>query len=264
MKPLMQFNTTFGQQIKGIKETALLINVIMDNVEVQRLLKSNQRFDLVIQELMICEAFLGLGYFYNAPTIVVNTMGSMPPIDNMVGNSRPLAYVPTQFHSFVDEMSFFERLGNTISTVFLTMMYVFLIHPIQDEVMHQYFPSAPSLDELAHNVSLVFLNAHFSVVETPRPYMPNMIPVGGLHVQPQTLPKDLERYLDGAKDGAILFSLGSNFKSADLPKEKLDAILNTFAKFPQKILWKFEDDTLNVSSNVKISKWVPQRAVLGK
>lgn len=111
----------------------------------------------------------------------------------------------------------------------------------------------------------MLLNAHYSVVETPRPYMPNMIQVGGLHIQSQTLPKELKKYLDEAENGVVYFSLGSNLKTADLPKDKVDVILNTLARFPQRFLWKFENEALdNVPANVKISKWLPQRAILGR
>lgn len=44
--------------------------------------------------------------------------------------------------------------------------------------------------------------------------------------------------------------------------EKREAILRTFAKIKQKILWKFEVDLPNKPANVMISKWLPQDDVL--
>lgn len=70
--------------------------------------------------------------------------------------------------------------------------------------------------------------------------------------------------MDNAKDGVILFSMGSNLKSADLPTQKRDAILKTFAKLKQKVIWKWEADSLpGQPPNVKLMKWLPQNDIMG-
>lgn len=61
----------------------------------------------------------------------------------------------------------------------------------------------------------------------------------------------------------IYFSFGSCIRSADLPKEKLEAFVETFRLLKQKVLWKFENETLpNMPSNVMIRKWLPQNDIL--
>lgn len=70
--------------------------------------------------------------------------------------------------------------------------------------------------------------------------------------------------MDNAKQGVILFSLGSNIKSSLMPKEKIRMILDAFAQLSQKVLWKFETDNLpRLPPNVNISKWFPQSDLLG-
>lgn len=265
MRKLTNFNTTILDVIQAANEVDGISKLTLESPSVQEFLKSNKRFNAVLIDPLATEALHGFSHFYEAPTIIVNTQGAMPITDRMVGNSQPFAYVPTTFFPFTDEMSFLERTVNTLSSFLMHFVYGYLFLSRQDKVLHKYFPDAPSVWDLSRNVSLVLLNGHYSVVETPRPYLPNMIHVGGFHIQPQTLSKDLRRYLDEAEHGVVYFSLGSNFKTADLPKDKIDIILSTLSKFPQKFLWKFEDDTLdNVPKNVKISKWLPQRAILGK
>jgi glucuronosyltransferase len=110
----------------------------------------------------------------------------------------------------------------------------------------------------------VLLNTHFSSAK-PRPYVPNMIEVGGLQVKPNPspLPEDLKKFLDGAKDGAILFSLGSNAKSTFLPDKTIKVLLKAFSKVKQRVVMKWESDTLEGKpDNVLISKWLPQDDVL--
>lgn len=70
--------------------------------------------------------------------------------------------------------------------------------------------------------------------------------------------------MDGAKEGFILFSMGSNLKSTMLPLEKRNILLSVFKNLPYKILWKFEDENLpRKPDNVRIGKWLPQNDVLG-
>lgn len=261
---MMSFNASSSQAMKLLFESEEIIRLTLNNAEVQNLLIAEKNFDLIVQPLTLCDALLGVGYHLKAPTIIFNTIGTIFNIDKITGNSHPHAYVPNVWSALTDEMTFFERLKNTLSAFITDIIHALFLEPLQDKVMHEYFSDAPSLTTLKNNISLVLLNAHYTITETPRPYMPNMIPIGGFHVQPESLPQDLKMYIEEAKFGVILFSLGSNIQSADLPKDHLEVILQSFAIFPQKFLWKFEDETLEVPQNVLIRKWLPQSAILSE
>lgn len=71
-------------------------------------------------------------------------------------------------------------------------------------------------------------------------------------------------FLDGATNGFVYMSLGTNVKSKLLPKGVLQVFTNAFADLPYRVLWKFEDDNLDMPPNVFTSKWIPQQGVLGK
>jgi UDP:flavonoid glycosyltransferase YjiC (YdhE family) len=114
------------------------------------------------------------------------------------------------------------------------------------------------------NVSLVLVNSHFSSYHV-RPYLPNVIEVGGLQVKTKAdpLPEDLKNFLDNATDGAILFSLGSNAKSSLLPDKVIKELLKTFSQIKQRVVMKWETNTLaGKPDNVFISKWLPQDDIL--
>jgi hypothetical protein len=52
-------------------------------------------------------------------------------------------------------------------------------------------------------------------------------------------------------------------KTDTLAAEKREAFLHAFAELPQRILWKWEADTIpNKPPNVKIARWLPQVDVL--
>lgn len=75
--------------------------------------------------------------------------------------------------------------------------------------------------------------------------------------------QDLQTYMDEAKNGVIFFSLGSNLRSDQLGADKINAFLSAFKELPQRILWKWESDTLpGKPDNVKLGKWLPQNDLL--
>jgi glucuronosyltransferase len=123
-----------------------------------------------------------------------------------------------------------------------------------------------SVWHLRYSSSLVLLNSHFSL-NHPRPLPPAVIEVGGLHVSRTKgkLPKDLQTFLDESTEGVIYFSMGSNLRSDAMPPERRDAFLSAFAELPQKVIMKWESDSLpRKPANVKVGKWLPQQEILGK
>lgn len=50
--------------------------------------------------------------------------------------------------------------------------------------------------------------------------------------------------------------------SASFPIEKRDIFINAFAKMKQKIIWKFEDKTVDMPKNVLAMDWLPQSNIL--
>lgn len=114
------------------------------------------------------------------------------------------------------------------------------------------------------NVSVIFTNYHFTQ-GNPRPNVPALIDIGGIQVKdpPSPLPANLQTWLDDATTGAIYMSMGTNIQSSEMSSSKLDAICKTFATLDEKIIWKFENDSLHgLPSNVMLSKWLPQSDLL--
>lgn len=74
----------------------------------------------------------------------------------------------------------------------------------------------------------------------------------------------MKKFLDGAKNGAIYFSLGTNVNGSTMPIEKKKAFLDAFAELPQRVLWKWESGVIEGKpDNVFVSKWFPQQDILG-
>ena len=242
-----------------------ITNFTVQHPKVQQFIATQQKFDVIILEIFMTEALLGLGHVFNAPVIGVSTFGASKWTNDLVGTPTPLSYVPNPFLSFTDKMNFVERTGNIMMSLFETIYMAIAYDPLQKQIYDASFSDPkPCLNTLKKDVSLILVNSHFTL-NYPRPYVPNMIEVGGMHINrvPNPLPPNIKDYLDNAKDGVIYFSLGSNVQSSKLPIEKRDALLKTFASFKQKVMWKWEDaDLPGKPDNVFIQSWWPQDDIL--
>ncbi|KAJ4431905.1 hypothetical protein ANN_20511 [Periplaneta americana] len=140
------------------------------------------------------------------------------------------------------------------------------ISQISESVARKHFRETllPYLD-IQRNFSLLLANIAVGVDE-PRPLSSNVIPVGGMHIKSrhEPLPQILQDFLDGAQ-GFIYFSLGVSIKGEMIDSEKLKLFVDAFSELPLRILWKFETNKMgDLPSNIRIEKWLPQDAILGK
>lgn len=239
-------------------------NHIYSAKEVQQLLKSNATFDIIIMEEFLAASLMGLSYYYKAPLVFLSTQGAMVWNNDLFGNPSPSSYIPNIFSSYTSYMNFFQRIHNMLIDNMEYLYRHLIYYPREDKILHQYLPDAPHLYDIIYNGSLILLNSHIAYRD-PVPLLPNMIEVGGYHIaQPKKLPKHLQEYLDSAEEGVVYFSMGSCLKGTQMPIEIRNAIIKAFSQIKEKVLWKFENDSLNVPENVKIQKWLPQQDVLGK
>ncbi|XP_035308379.1 UDP-glucuronosyltransferase 2B37 isoform X3 [Cricetulus griseus] len=101
-------------------------------------------------------------------------------------------------------------------------------------------------------------------LEFPRPTLPNVEYVGGLHCKPANpLPKEMEDFVQSSGEhGVVVFSLGSMV--SNMTEEKANTIAWALAQIPQKVLWKFDGKTPDtLGPNTRIFKWLPQNDLLG-
>nr|XP_048298173.1 UDP-glucuronosyltransferase 2B17-like isoform X2 [Myodes glareolus] len=101
-------------------------------------------------------------------------------------------------------------------------------------------------------------------LEFPRPTLPNVDYVGGLHCKPaKPLPKEMEDFVQSSGEhGVVVFSLGSMV--SNMSEDKANAIAWALAQIPQKVLWRFEGKTPDtLGPNTRVYKWLPQNDLLG-
>ncbi|XP_073944168.1 UDP-glycosyltransferase UGT5-like [Choristoneura fumiferana] len=242
--------------------------VALESKMVQDFLKKDNTFDLVISENFFQEALYLLAYKYDTPLVLVTTFGNCMRNNIVMRNSLQLATVISEFIVINDPSSFMGRFRNFYFAVYEYFWWRFWYLEKQMALAKKYIPNLPepipSLEEMQRNASLFLMNGHFSF-DTPAAYLPNLIEVGGLHLNHKfdKLPEDLYNILNKSKNGVVYMSFGSNVHSSELPLDKKNAFLNVFKKLKYTVLWKWEEENLDGKpDNLIIRKWLPQKEIL--
>lgn len=159
--------------------TARMVELTMSDDAVQKLLNSDEQFDVCVIEFLMNESLLGFAAHYGCKVIAMSTIGQIKYINDMVHSPMPLSTVPHPFLSLTDHMSFLQRFENIFATA-LEDFGCFIYHyPLQEAIYEKYFKSEsrkipPFRHMLRHSVSLVLLNTHYSL-NYPQAYLPNMV-----------------------------------------------------------------------------------------
>ncbi|KRT82485.1 Glycosyltransferase [Oryctes borbonicus] len=240
-----------------------MVNIAMHSRAMEEFLKSDSKYDIIIQTYAFNEAYLGLAHHFDARVIGFIPFSTMPQILSLTGNSAPYSYVPLPFLGYTDNMSFLQRTMNAVVGLFIHLLHDFYLLPKQEEILKERFPDFPPIKQIQNErVDLIFSNAHFSN-ESPRPKTPNIVYIGGYHVQePEPLTPDVQKILDSSSEGVVFLAFGTNVDVSKLRKEKMDAFLNTFSKIPYRVLLKYKGVLPDKPKNVETVDWVPQRGVL--
>lgn len=77
------------------------------------------------------------------------------------------------------------------------------------------------------------------------------------------LPSDIKAFIESAQHGVVYFSLGGNLKPSKMSDEKKRAIQEALSKLKEKVIWKWDDETLDVDKDkFMVRKWLPQDDIL--
>lgn len=86
-------------------------------------------------------------------------------------------------------MTFFERVFNFYRAVQIDLDRRYYYNPKIESIYKDYYPNAADIEEMQSNYSLVLMNSH-PTLNFPRPNLPEMIEIGGLHCkEAKPLPK---------------------------------------------------------------------------
>ncbi|XP_044082152.1 UDP-glucuronosyltransferase 2B31-like isoform X5 [Neovison vison] len=160
---------------------------------------------------------------------------------------------------------------NFLSKIVKNMIYVlyfdFWFQTFNEKSWDQFYSEVlgrpTTLSELRGKAQIWLIRTYWDI-EFPRPLLPNVEFVGGLHCKPaKPLPKEMEEFVQSSgENGIVVFTLGSMI--TNLPEEKANVIASALAQIPQKVLWRFAGKKPdNLGPNTRLYDWIPQNDLLG-
>ncbi|KAJ8923421.1 hypothetical protein NQ315_001979 [Exocentrus adspersus] len=252
---------TMWNMHKELMKMLVFTEIILSNNQVQDLIP-NKTFDVVLVEFLFPE-FLAFAEIYKCPKILISSLPLTEIYYSKFGSPSHPVLNPDFATPFYTPLNFIERVTSTVYHLYIHYFYKFENFPTRQRILGKYFNVTRNLEEIVEDLDMAFVNVN-PVIHGARALSPTVIEIGSFReIEYKNLSNDLQQFLDGAKEGFIYFSLGSNVKSKDLKKETLTAIIEALRQLPYKVLWKFEADELpGKPDNVKLIKWTPQQSVL--
>nr|AHX56949.1 UDP-glycosyltransferase 211F1 [Strigamia maritima] len=234
----------------------------LTNPEVKELLKQGKQFDLVMVSQILNDCALATAPLLGKNIMYFSASNLVPWLPTSV--PQPRSYVPSSLSPYGSKMTFFQRLDNVVSWFGMRLIMDYIFIPHVQGIIAKHLPENPSVMEARQMVSFAMTNAD-PVITSPRPSVPNVVNVGGMHCKkPNPVPKEFEDFIQSSgENGFILFCLGSNVDSKDIPDEVKERIVNALGRLKQHVIWKHEKELDNCPKNVKITKWLPQQDILG-
>ncbi|CAG7720378.1 unnamed protein product, partial [Allacma fusca] len=222
--------------------------------QIQQVLK--EKWDLVLFVPFFNDCLYGLIHKLNTTSIIYASTTVGPWISDNMGTPSPPSFVSSLLIGYDERMNFGQRLFNFVRMLFDWAIMNLYYFPKMETIYRNALgdPTLPSVSEIEKNASIVLINSQISF-NPPRPLMPDIIEVGGMHLLPaKPVPKELDAFLNGSKDGFILFSMGSALKGSMMPENYRKMFLNVFSKLKQRVLWKWETEKMDdLPPNVKLT-----------
>ncbi|XP_026736026.1 UDP-glucuronosyltransferase 2B31-like [Trichoplusia ni] len=248
--------------IQGLRIFPDVFDTQLSDENVQRLLRDNKHFDLLILEACFRPALI-FSHIYKAPVILMSSfMAVLDNYETIGAPKHPFLY-PEYLNQKLSNLTMWDKITELYTSYKMKFLYARNVD-YENNIVRKYFgENTPSLAELGNNVDMMFLNV-YPVFAGIQPVPPSVVFTGGLHQKPEKpLPQDLKTYLDSSKNGVIYISFGTNVDPTQLPPERIQVLVKAFSELPYDVLWKWNGDELpGRTENIKISKWLPQSDLL--
>ncbi|XP_071625903.1 UDP-glycosyltransferase UGT5-like [Temnothorax longispinosus] len=231
-------------------------------------------FDVIVSDITLHHCFYGLWEVAKGKPPVVGLIpsGTAPWIKDYTGSSYPTVR-PYTSSGIAKPVGLWQKTWNTVYFIADDFIRYYYFLPIVQRLAEEYVGHAirPLHEIEKDRINIVLINSH-SAFEPAIPLPPNALEIGGFHVQAikpipgdkvVTYPENMRVFLDEAKNGAIVISLGSNVEWKGVGIDKAKAVILALSKLKQRVLWKLDIKLpFQVPNNIMIMKWIPQKEVL--
>ncbi|XP_011860567.1 PREDICTED: UDP-glucuronosyltransferase 2B19-like isoform X2 [Vollenhovia emeryi] len=232
-------------------------------------------FDVIVQDITLSQCLYGLWEIAKGKPPIVGYVpfGPAPWLKDYIGGPSYPTVRPYTHAAIAKPEGLLLRTWNVVYFIIDNLVRKYYFLPITQQLAEEYIGHAirPLREIEKDSINIVLINTH-PAFESAIPLPPNTLEIAGLNaqdVQPiagevvVTYPEDVRAFLDGATDGAIIISLGTNVKWKTFGLDKIKTVLLALSKLKQRVLWKLDIEVpFEIPNNVMLVKWLLQNEVL--
>ncbi|XP_063789313.1 UDP-glucuronosyltransferase 1A1-like isoform X1 [Pseudophryne corroboree] len=259
-RPFLQKFEKFHEKLREAAD--LMLDSCVQMLNNTQLIRSLEEFnfDVVFTDPMLpCSQILA--EHLSVPSVFF-LRGIPCHLDSKASNCPlPLSYVPRMLTSLTDQMTFPQRLKNSLFDVVSYFLCDYVYDPYQ-RLASEFLHREVTLQEILGHAAIWLMRYDF-VYEYPKPMMPNMVLIGGINcVKQMFLNKEFEALVNSSGEhGFVVFSLGSMV--SEIPMNKAMDIAEALRSIPQKVIWRYTGPApSNLGKNTHLVKWLPQNDLL--
>ncbi|KAG5338450.1 UD2C1 glucuronosyltransferase, partial [Acromyrmex heyeri] len=235
----------------------------------------NVEFDVIVQDITLTQCFYGLWEIAKGKPPIVGYIpfGPAPWLKDFIGGPSYPTVRPYTHAAIAKPVDLWQRTWNTLYYIMDDLIRHYYFLPTVQRLAEKYVGHAirPLYEIEKDSINIVLINSH-PAFDSGIPLPPNTLEIAGLNAQPVksivdevvvTYPENVRVFLDGATDGALVISLGTNVKWKSIGLDKVKTVILALSKLKQRILWKLDIDVpFEVPDNLMTMKWIMQKEVL--
>ena len=227
---------------------------------IKKMIEEKPKVDAVITMLPFGAL---LAHAFDCPIIQFSPTGPFFSQLEFVGNILNPSVQPYLFTTFIEPMTFKERLINHFLYK-ISCLGVEWFSRVGARIMSEHYgEELPSAADVMRNRTALLLTCSHPVTHGAWPYTQAVVEIGGIHIKPgKALPDYLQEFLDNSTQGVVLVSFGSTLSPSAMPESKKQIFIETFRELNIPIIWKWDSEIENLPENVKIFNWLPQQDLL--
>ncbi|EZA59431.1 UDP-glucuronosyltransferase 2B10 [Ooceraea biroi] len=228
--------------------------------ELLEIVRSNE-FDVIVQDVSFHQCLYGLWEVAKGkPVVGFIPLGTVPWLKDYIGGPNYPNVRSYMNAAIARPVNIWQRTLNVLYYIADDFLRHYYYLPASQRLAEQYVGhKIRPLHEIEKSINIILVNSH-STFDNGIPLPPNAIEIGGMHAQ-----LHMCEFFDGAEDGAIIISLGTNVDWKHVGVDKLKVVVLALTKLKQRILWKLDidaSDNVKMPDNVMTVKWLPQNDVL--
>ena len=230
------------------------------NPEIKKMIEEKTKVDVVITMLPFGAL---LAHFFDCPIIQFSPTGPFFSQLEFVGNILNPSVQPYLFTTFIEPMSFKERLINHLLYKISSLGVEWFSKQGATVMSKHYNMQIPSAADVMREKTALLLTCSHPVTHGAWPYTPAVVEIGGIHLKPtKPLPKDLQMFLDDSPQGVVLVSFGTTLSPSAMPNSKKAIFIESFRELKIPVIWKWDSEIEDLPENVRVFDWLPQQDLL--